>query len=179
MWTLHQPLTTTQCVCAREKHIHTGNTLCWMRTHIFTQHPAAQEGQLTQEGAASADKERVTPALIHHQSPRPIYRADLFPSQGVNTLWGDRTALKNTTVMSLSFTHQLHGDKARRRGETDGARAESQNLGNPLSSLSKCLNPSSYTSTSRCFTDSKDRVLDTWRMLRLRMLSLIVSWGEK
>lgn len=152
MWTLHQPLTTTQCVCAGKTH--TQATHFAGRAHIFTPHPAAQERQLRQERAASADKERVTPALIQHQSPRPIYRADLFPSQGVNTLWGDRTALKNTTVMSLSFTHQLHGDKARRRGETDGARAETQNLGNPLSSLSKCLNPSSYTSISRCFTDS-------------------------
>lgn len=159
----------------REKHTHTRATHFAGRAHSFTQHPAARERQLTQERAASADKERVTPALIQHQSPRPFYWADLFPSQGVNTLWVDRTALKNTTVMSL----QLHGDKARRRGETDGARAETQDLGNPLSSLSKCLNPSSYTSISRCFTDSKDRVLDTWRMLGLRMLSLIVSWGEK
>lgn len=53
--------------------------------------------------------------------------------------------------MSLSFTHRLHGDKARRRGETDGARAETQNLGNPLSSLSNCLNPSSCTSIFEMF----------------------------
>lgn len=164
------------CVCGKNTHTDTHFA---GRAHIFTQRPAAQERQLTQEGAASADKERATPALIQHQSPKPIYWADLFPSQGVNTLWGDRTALKNTTVMSLSFTHQLHGDKDRKRGETDEARAEALNQGNPVSSLSKCLNPSSCTSILRCFTDSKDHVLDTWRMLRLRMLSLMVPWREK
>lgn len=67
MWTLHQPLTTTQCVCAGKTH--TQATHFAGRAHIFTQHPAAQERQLRQEHVASADKERVTPALIQHQSP--------------------------------------------------------------------------------------------------------------
>lgn len=128
MWTLCQALTTTQCVCVCVgKHT---DTLSAGRAHIVTRRPAAQERELTQECAASADKERVTPALIRHQSPKPIYWADLFPSQGVNTLWGDRRALKNTTVMSFSFTflHQLYGDKDRTRRETDGARAKT--LGN-------------------------------------------------
>lgn len=65
------PLSTinNHSVCVWEKHTDTHFA---GHAHIFTQRPAAQEKELTQERAASADKEKVTPALIQHQSPSPF-----------------------------------------------------------------------------------------------------------